>query len=262
MTPSAAAVAAASEAWVWIPDVAITVEADEYLLVRYPDWYDEPLVLTRVRPRRPTAQVLDEALARAAELGPPEVVCWVRPDSVADLEPLLAARGTLAETVDVLARGLGAEPPAPAAPGVELRWVADLATLRDFEAVGVEVFGGALPPPGHLEQEAARAALAFATGAAARLVAYVDGGPVAAAGVSLVDGVARLWGGAVLERHRGRGIYRTLLDHRLAWSAEGGAELALVKGRAATSGPILRRAGFTAYGQERGYRLRLPNHQG
>jgi hypothetical protein len=31
--------------------------------------------------------------------------------------------------------------------------------------------------------------------------------------------------------------------------------MALVKGRVATSGPILRRAGFQAYGEERSYRL-------
>jgi hypothetical protein len=36
-----------------------------------------------------------------------------------------------------------------------------------------------------------------------------------------------------------------------------GAAMALVKGRVETSGPILRRAGFTAYGQEVVYRVPL-----
>jgi hypothetical protein len=40
---------------------------------------------------------------------------------------------------------------------------------------------------------------------------------------------------------------------RLAIARSHGARLALVKGRVETSGPILRRAGFTAYGQERSY---------
>ncbi len=260
MRPSAAVVAAASEAWVWLPDHAITVETDEYLLVRYPDWFEEPLVLTRVRPHRAVAVVLDEALARASELGPPQVLCWVAPDADPGLEPLLAHRGTLAETVDILARGLtaGDVPSSSASTGVDLRWVADVPTLRDFERVGAEVFGGSMPPQEHLEHEAARAALSLATGSAARVVAYVDGMPVGSAGVSLVDGVARLWGGGVRESHRRRGLYRALLDGRLAWSLEHGARLALVKGRAATSAPILRRAGFAAYDQERSYRLPVP----
>ena len=33
--------------------------------------------------------------------------------------------------------------------------------------------------------------------------------------------------------------------------------MALVKGRVETSGPILRRAGFGVYGQERAYRMPL-----
>jgi hypothetical protein len=39
----------------------------------------------------------------------------------------------------------------------------------------------------------------------------------------------------------------------MALAREHGATLALVKGRVETSGPILRRAGFTAYGEERSY---------
>lgn len=259
MSPSPEEVATASAAWVWIPDVAVTVETDEYLVVRYPDWFEEPLMLTRLRPRRPAAVVVDEALEQAARLGPPEVLCWVTPDVDPGVEALLAQRGTPAHAVDVLARDLVTGGPAPHVPdGVELRWVSDVATLRDHEEVGAEVFGGDLPPADHLEQEAARAALGFATGESGRVVAYREGRPVGSAGLTLTDGVARLWGGAVREQHRRRGIYRALLDVRLAWSVEHGARLALVKGRVETSAPILRRSGFAAYGQERSYRVRLP----
>lgn len=267
MMPSPAEVIAASAAWVWLPDFAVMVETDEYLLVRYPDWFEEPLVLNRLRPRRPVAHVVDEALARAAGLGPPDILCWVPPDPAPDLESLLAGRGAPAHTVDVLARDLrpqaaggvaGATPTA----GLELRWVADLATLRDFEQVAAEVFGGTVPPGDHLEREAARAALDFATGAAGRLVAYRDGAPVGSAGLTVTDGVARLWGGAVRQQQRGRGVYRALLHERLAWGVECGARFALVKGRVETSGPILRRLGFAAYGQERSYRLPVPRSAG
>jgi GNAT superfamily N-acetyltransferase len=68
---------------------------------------------------------------------------------------------------------------------------------------------------------------------------------------------ARLWGGGVVPEARGRGAYRAVLDARLRYAVDHGATLALVKGRVETSGPILRRAGFAAYGQERAYLLSL-----
>ena len=89
------------------------------------------------------------------------------------------------------------------------------------------------------------------------IVAYVAGRPAGTGGVTMADGVARLWGGAVVESARGQGVYRAVLAARLAYAAAHGATMALVKGRIETSGPILRRAGFTAYGQEVIYRVPL-----
>ena len=54
-----------------------------------------------------------------------------------------------------------------------------------------------------------------------------------------------------------RGAYRAVLAERLRLAAEAGASLALVKGRVATSAPILARAGFRRCGGERRYRLSL-----
>ena len=65
-----------------------------------------------------------------------------------------------------------------------------------------------------------------------------------------MDGVARLSGGVVVPAERGRGLYRALLDARLSYAATHGATMALVKGNVVTSAPILRRAGFTSFGQE------------
>ena len=87
------------------------------------------------------------------------------------------------------------------------------------------------------------------------VVGYLDGSPVGAAGVSLVDGWARLWGGSTLPEARGRGVYRAMTSARAAWAREHGATSALVKGRVDTSAPILGHAGFTAYGEERWYLL-------
>ena len=73
----------------------------------------------------------------------------------------------------------------------------------------------------------------------------------------MVDGVARLWGGAVVPSVRGKGVYRAVLDARLSYAVAYGATMALVKGKIDTSGPILRRAGFAAYGREPVYDIPL-----
>ena len=48
-----------------------------------------------------------------------------------------------------------------------------------------------------------------------------------------------------------------VLDARLDYAVANSAVMALVKGKADTSGPILRRAGFAAFGQEPQYRVPL-----
>ncbi len=97
----------------------------------------------------------------------------------------------------------------------------------------------------------------LASGAGFRVIAYIDGEPVSTGGCSLVDGMARLWGAGTRPAWRGRGAYRAVLAERLRRAAEHGITLALVKGRVETSAPILRRAGFQPYGEERCYRLEV-----
>ena len=69
--------------------------------------------------------------------------------------------------------------------------------------------------------------------------------------------MAQLWGAVTLREYRRRGSYRAVLAERLRMAREHGAALALVKGRVETSGPILLRAGFADYGQERCYWLSI-----
>ena len=88
-----------------------------------------------------------------------------------------------------------------------------------------------------------------------RWVAYRDGEALGAAGMAVVDGVARLWGAAVLPAAQHTGVYRALLEQRLCVGAERGCRMALVKGRVQTSAPTLLRAGFEQYGEERVYRV-------
>ena len=255
MSLSAETVASASRSWVWVPPNAVTIETTEYLLVRFPEWYDVDVELLRFDPERPVAEVVDEVLERARDLDVTEVSCWVKLGADPTLAGLLLERGgTLDETLDVLAVDLAPGPPALGAwdPGLELRWVTDEETVRDEAAVGAEVFGGSMPPDDEVAAAVDRARTDVANGSGS-LVAYLDGRPVGTGGLSLVDGVARLWGGAVREEFRGRGVYRAVLAERLRRGVAGGASMALVKGRVQTSGPILRRAGFARFGEERSY---------
>ena len=258
MTVPADTVAAASRAWVWVPPNATKVETDEYLLLRMPEWFGIGLELMRLDPERPAGDVVDEVLERAREFGLPEVNCWVKLHNDPSLHEVFQERGgVLDETLDVFALDLTPGAPDLAVPAeLELRWATDLDTVRDNLLVGADVFGDSMPPEDEILAEVERARTDGESGSGS-VVAYLDGVPIGCGGISLVDGVARLWGGAVREEARGRGAYRAVLDARLRRGVERGATMALVKGRIQTSGPILRRAGFAAYGEERSYLVPL-----
>ena len=266
MSLSASSVAAASSAWVWIPDNATVVETDEYTILRLPDYFDYQLSVTGFRPAGADGvdgapgEAVDRVLDRARSFGLPEVRWQVRLEDPEGLADELTARGaTVAVLVDVLASELKDSAPRlpPPAVNVSIRWATDFETSHDGSAVGVTGFGGALPPNDQIVQNAARDAAAVLAGEGGMLVAYVDGLPTGSGGVTLVDGVARLWGGVVVPSARGQGVYRAMLEARLGYAVTHGARMALVKGNVATSGPILQKAGFTVFGQEPIYSVPL-----
>jgi GNAT superfamily N-acetyltransferase len=255
MSLSAESVAAASNAWSWISDDATTVETDEYLLVRSPDYFTHPLSLAWFHPAGPVSAGVAAVLDRARQFGLPRLYWKVRLDSPPGVPDLLTARNAIvAETLDVLVLDLrhGAALPAPAR-DVDVRWATDIGTARDASAVAAAVFGGTVPPDERIARNASQYAVGVPAGEGGVVVAYVEGKAAGAAGLMMADGVARLWGGGVAETARGRGVYRALLAARLDYGVAQGATMALVKARVETSAPILRRYGFLPYGQELTY---------
>jgi GNAT superfamily N-acetyltransferase len=287
-TWTAAAVLQAAAEWVWVPPDAKQVVTGEYQLIAYPQYFQHPTQVAWSASERPTGDLIDEVAAHVRDWGRDSFYWWVRADTrPADTEAILRARGaTLAETVHVLAydlavglpdlgvpggltgpafanlplvarRGPAASPAALGGlAGVRAEVVTDERALLASDLVNAEVWDE------HRDWSAADVAAELAEIRASlaawsdfRVVVYADAEPAAAGGCGLVGDVARLWGAGVRARFRGRGIYRVLLAARLALAREHGATLALVKGRVETSGPILRRAGFTGYSEQRSYCL-------
>lgn len=75
-------------------------------------------------------------------------------------------------------------------------------------------------------------------------VGYCDGVPVAAGSYVAFARSAFLMGGVVLASYRGRGLYRALVQARLAHARARGITLATSHAREATSAPILEGLGF------------------
>ena len=251
----------------WRPHGAIEVLADDYRLIRYPDWALDPVFpaahVTRSRTgrtQRPADEVIDEVAARVRRWGLRGVAWWVssatRPP---DTEKTLCARGgKQIDAVQILARELSVGLPdldVPADVSVEL--VADERTFRAASMVTVRGWGRREPTGAALAREFAEVIRNLSTWSSFRVVAMIGQEPVSSGGCTLRGEVAELWGAVTLREYRRRGSYRAVLAERLRLAREHGAVLALVKGRVETSGPILLRAGFADYGQERCYWLSI-----
>ena len=253
MNLSESSVAAASAAWVWVPDFGAVAETGEYTILRLPDYFPHPLSVVAFRPAGALGDAVAAVLSRAREFGLPELRWLVRLGDPPGLAEELATHGgTVRLTLDVLARDLRGGSPSLPPPSVDVtvRWGTDVVTVRDSQAAAVATFGGSVPPEERIAEIAARDAATVPAGEGGTVVAYADGAPVGAGGLEIVDGVARLWGGGVVPSARGQGVYRALLAARLSYAVDHGATMALVKGRIDTSGPILLRAGFAGFGQE------------
>ncbi|CAD5138181.1 hypothetical protein OYT00_10545 [Microbacterium paraoxydans] len=255
-TPTEADILRAAAAWAWFPRGSEHVRGD-LLLVRYPERFGGGVRGSQVTSARPAAEVLDGALERTRAWGESVFTFWTNPADDPDLEEELRRRGAVHfDTVTVFAR-----PTSGAAvdvtPGVSAEVVRAVDQLREVDAINVPVWEQQPLDDDGLRAEFAELTEALDAGTGFRVLGRIDGRAVSTGGCTIVDGFTRLWGAATLEADRGRGVYRAVLAERLRQSAARGARTALVKGRVSTSAPILARAGFTRYGDERGYRLAL-----
>jgi GNAT superfamily N-acetyltransferase len=248
----------------WRPEGAVEVLADGYRLVRYPDWALDPSLraaqVTRSRASRPAAEIIDEVTVRVRGWRLPGVAWWVsdatRPaDTEARLRDL---GGKRIDTVQILARELDGDVPDLAVPAdVSVELVDDERTCRAASMVTVRGWGRREPTGAALARDFAEALADLEKWSGFRVLASVRGQPASVGGCTLRGDVAHLWGAVTLREYRRRGAYRAVLAERLRLARAHGATLALVKGRVETSGPILLRAGFAEYSEERCYWLAI-----
>ena len=165
---------------------------------------------------------------------------------------VLLTRGSVVEELtDIcfwdLSSGL---PPVPVPADVGVRPVRSRTDIAVQQQIDAEVWGYRELNEREIDEQVA----GLAPG---RFVAFVGNRPAGSAGYSLIasersvdESVARLWGAGVVPALRSNGAYRGLLKARLEEALTRSATLALVHARAGTSGPVLRRIGFTIVGQQ------------
>ncbi|MDR6866661.1 hypothetical protein J2Y69_001254 [Microbacterium resistens] len=246
----------ASAAWVWLPRGSES--EDEHLqLVRYPSRFGGGVRASMVDSPDDPAAVVDHAIQRTRAWGETRLTFWVGAADSPDVEEELRHRGAVHDdTVTVFVRPIDAEPVAfPSNVTTEI--VRTPEQVREVDAINVPVWEQQPLDAAGLAEELAEVTSSLESGVGARVLARIDGRPASTGGCTIVDGFLRLWGAATPAELRGRGAYRAVLARRLRFGAENGAATALVKGRVATSAPILARSGFTRYGEDRSYTLDL-----
>lgn len=245
---------AASAAWVWFPRDSEHVR-EHLLLVRDPERFGGGVRGSQVESSLSPAEVVDHALERTRAWGAQRFTFWTSSADRPDLEEELRRRGAEhIDTVAVFARPLdGATVDVPTDVTVEV--VRTLEQVRAVDTVNVPVWQQRPLDAEGLQAEFAEVTAALEAREGFRVLARIGDRAVSTGGCTIDDGFVRLWGASTLATDRGRGAYRAVLAERLRRSATWGAKTALVKGRISTSAPILARAGFTHYGDERAYRL-------
>lgn len=249
-------IARASASWVWHPRGS--EHDDQHLhLVRYPARFGGGVRASQIDTDLDAAEVVSLAIDRTRAWGENRLVVWVGAADRPDVEDELRRIGAVHDdTVTVFARPLPGDP-IPVPDDVTVEIVRTMDQVRDVDAVNVPVWEQAPLDAEGLRAEHVEVTTALESGEGCRVLSRIDGRPVGTGGCTVVDGFLRLWGAATLREVRGRGAYRAVLAERLRWGAAQGADTALVKGRVETSAPILSRAGFRRFGEERSYSIRL-----
>ncbi len=183
-------------------------------------------------------RVIDETIAQYAQHG-----CrfsWrVGPDSSQHLKARLAARGLAYHLGYGMARSTELAIDVDPRISIERVTEATVGAFTQTMARGWDMDPATVAP--------ANEAVVRANGPLVMFLARWDGEPAATAGAALHPRSVYMIGGVVLPAFRGRGLYRALVDARLALARQRGIELSTSLAKSDTSAPILERMGFETY---------------
>ncbi len=194
--------------------------------------------------------IIDATIAEYRGLGIKFRWCVGPGSAPEDLAERLARRGLIASWTRGMARSTAEVPPAgaPAAHVAEVDAGAPAAHVAEVDAGALDAFTRLMAEgwgvdPGPLAR--AHDAMFAQAGRRERLfVATLGGEPAAAASYVAFPRSAYLLGAVVLPRFRRRGLYRALVEARLADARARGIALATSRAREETSAPLLERMGF------------------
>jgi GNAT superfamily N-acetyltransferase len=238
------------------------IDTPRYRVVLQPDYpIPGPNSATWIRCGAAEAdEVIAEVRAIARERRLP--IMWILDPEVEpeDFATRLARHGVrpdpTAPEVAVMVLSAGATLDASPSRHVEIRdALGDLETFRIADAINADAFGD--PQRGATAEEVAaqerRRKHQLAAGNRRFLLASVDGEPAGSSGLTLFPPAgAIINGGAVLEKFRGRGVYRAMVAARLEMAREASAAGISVWG-GPMSAPILSKLGFVKVGWRRFY---------
>lgn len=236
--------------WDFMPAVLDIVERDDLLMWRRPSGpASEQRWANRVSFVRTTADGADRIIDEALSFFGPLPFTWVVGPS--SRPPDLAARLVQRGLIDV---GDG-DLLTATLPISGLRTAADVSIVEvQSEALARIGLRLAHPdaPTAELEtlQEERLAYLQHPNRRGGFLVAFVGDDPAANAGYRYSSDGATVYlnGAETAERFRGRGIYQTLVAHRVAVALRRGCQFAAIRARRDTSLPILMKRGFVDHG--------------
>lgn len=247
-----------------LPDDVAEILTKEYRLLHYPERLLSPTFAAAQVAWSNTSRsfnvVFDEIAEQVRRWGPDAVHWWVtKVTRPLETESMLRARGgELSDTFQILARELEAGTLEDELPNdVSIQLVHDERTFQAATSIETRGWGRTLPDETTTNSRLTATLDDLRTWSGFQVVAFIDNEPAATGRCTLNGEVARLWGAVTLPEFRGHGCYRAILSERLRFVKDHGATLALTRGRPSTSGPILERAGFTAHGEERCYRIAL-----
>lgn len=182
-------------------------------------------------------RVIDETIAMYRAIGC-ELRWLVGPDSApADLATRLARRGLKRTEVSGMALATSGWDPAPPNPDITVERV-DAASLDEFAEVMVEGWGDNIPARRALYAQAA------ASDHEQLYLARYRGEPAAGGSQALYPRSAYFHAGVVLPQFRAHGIYRALVDARVAAAAACGKPIVTTHARLDSSAPRLEHMGF------------------